>query len=88
MKFVKLVLLKLSYISSQDGDDTSEPKYFNMKQVKETALVLNRKGFTPLLQSVDQGVFSIFQLLIELYYHYDTVVLEGDPNRAILGKVL
>ncbi|TNV86076.1 hypothetical protein FGO68_gene9698 [Halteria grandinella] len=88
LKFVKLLLLKLSYLSSQDTTDLDDPKYFNMKVVKDTAFILNRKGLTPLLQSVEQGVFPIFRLMLELYYHYDTVVVEGDAQKGLLDKVI
>lgn len=79
IQFVRLVLLKLTYLSSESEESTQDdPKYFNMKLLKELSLITNNKGMTPLMTAVDQSAFPIFRLLLELTYFYDTNVVSDE----------
>ena len=63
---MKASLQKTAFLSSIDEDEDYDPKYFNLKLLKDISLVVNNKGFTPLLLSIDQGSTDIFQLLLSL----------------------
>ena len=61
LKFVKMLLMKVPYLSSMDIDDNSleanDHNYFNLKLLKDLSTITNNKGMSSLLAAVDQGNF-------------------------------
>ena len=56
LKFVRMILVKLSFLSSSENTTENEdmdPKYFNMKNVRELSVIANNKGVTPLIAAVE-----------------------------------
>ena len=53
-----MILVKLSFLSSsEENTEDLDPKYFNMKNVREMSLIANNKGVTPLIAAVEQNNF-------------------------------
>jgi len=66
LKFVKSMIMKLAFLSSVEDDEDFDPKFFNLKLLRDLSLIKNNKGYTPLLLSVDEGNTEIFQFLLSL----------------------
>jgi len=56
----------------EDDENDLDPSDYNLKLLKDLVLVKNNKGQTPLLSAVDEGVFGVFRLLLDLSHFYDT----------------
>ena len=60
LKYVKSMLLKLAFLSSEEQEDDFDPKYYNLKLLRELSLAKNNKGYSPVLLAVDEGNTQIF----------------------------
>ena len=62
-----------------------DPSDYNLRLIGHLSLIRNNKGYTALNQSVDQGNFPLFRLLLDLCHFHDT---QSPPPQQLLMPTL
>ncbi len=84
LKYVKSMIMKIAFLSSLEDEEDFDPKYFNLKLLRELSTLKNNKGYTPILLAIEDGNTEIFQFLLSLLIASDQL----SAGAPLLPKVL